>query len=203
MVAAIAWLTRSLVGQILSRDIERYKSHLENLTEQFKSELAREAKEHEVRFTTLHEKRRAAIAELYVALANAIRTHQTIGFVASFDPDQLQGLVDKAFHDFTRVQEHFVSNRIYFSGRFAVEIEPVLASLEMPLVRLATHLLHQRDDATVAELVEDIQRGFDDANALLNLVETRFREMLGVESDPAAARPDLARLQKPRLQVPR
>ncbi len=33
MVAAIAWLARSLVGQMLSRDIERYKSQLEHLTE--------------------------------------------------------------------------------------------------------------------------------------------------------------------------
>lgn len=183
VVAAIAWLIRSLAGQVLSRDIEHYKSHLTQVTEQFKADLTREVKEHEIRFITLHEQRRTAVAEIYVLLAEMLSVHQTVGFIAQAAPDRLAKEVDRTFRSLNRLSEQLVRNRIYFTQPFADEIELRLERLTRPVLRLTTVLLnHKPEDAAVASLVEEVGNNNADAKALLTLVEEHFREILGVEA---------------------
>jgi hypothetical protein len=184
IVAAITWLARSLVGQLLSRDIERFKSRLEHETERFTSELERQVKEHEIRFTTLHEKRRDAVAELYELLADAVSTHQTIGFLWTVDLSEMRNAVDEAFAGYTGFEKLLTRNRIYLDRGFADEVQSALDRLTQPLTSLAVQLSgDQPDKARVTELVKEIQNSCEDALALLNFVETGFREILGVDTE--------------------
>jgi hypothetical protein len=60
LFGALAWFTRSVIGHLLSRDLERFKANLEYA-----------ALEHQIQFSHLHEKRAAVVAELYEKLLPA------------------------------------------------------------------------------------------------------------------------------------
>lgn len=183
ILAAITWLVRSIIKQILARNIEDYKSHLERLTEEFKSDLARNAKEHEIRFSSLHEKRRAAIRELYTMFADAVSAHEIIGTTALLDRSELPSAVDDAFAAFKDLQHEFLRNRIYFERDFADDIEERLDRLVDPVASLAVKLLKENESVSASALVEEIRRSYALRRELLDRVETRFREILGVADE--------------------
>jgi len=60
LFAALAWLARALVTHFLSKDVERFKSQLQLAT-----------LEHQIRFSRLHEKQAAVVAEIYEKLLPA------------------------------------------------------------------------------------------------------------------------------------
>jgi hypothetical protein len=69
LVAAMAWLSRSLLGTLLSKDLERFKAELQasslQSVESFKASLQIEAHRRAVEYTALHAKRAELISELY------------------------------------------------------------------------------------------------------------------------------------------
>jgi hypothetical protein len=69
LVAAVAWLSRSLLTTLLSKDLERFKSELQVTSQQsvesFKSTLQIEAQQRAVEYAALHAKRAELISQLY------------------------------------------------------------------------------------------------------------------------------------------
>jgi len=69
LVSAMAWLARSLIGQYLNKDIERFKSDLkansDKEVESLKAELKLEIDKASFQFNTLHFKRAEVMAKLY------------------------------------------------------------------------------------------------------------------------------------------
>jgi len=68
-VAALAWLAKSLLTSLLSKDLEKFKAELQASSQQsveaFKTELQIEAQRRAVEFSALHAKRAELIATLY------------------------------------------------------------------------------------------------------------------------------------------
>src|SRR5690606_27647479 len=75
LVAVLGWLSKSLISQLLAKDIESFKialkSESESASEKLRHELEKAMIEHQVRFSKLHEKRAEVIAELYSLLVQA------------------------------------------------------------------------------------------------------------------------------------
>lgn len=69
LVAALAWLSKSLLTNLLSKDVERFKSELQasgqRSVESFKASLQIEAHRNAVEYSALHAKRAELISELY------------------------------------------------------------------------------------------------------------------------------------------
>ena len=69
LVAALTWLSKSLLTAFISKDLERFKSNLQASSqvniESFKATLQIEAQRHAVTYTALHSKRVELVAELY------------------------------------------------------------------------------------------------------------------------------------------
>jgi len=63
-VAAVGFLSKILVRQLLAKDLEQFKSGLENEKATFKADLERTAFEPQITFSRLHERQAAAICEL-------------------------------------------------------------------------------------------------------------------------------------------
>src|SRR5258708_7047420 len=89
LIAALAFLARSVVLHWLSKDLEGHKTRLSGETqlavEVFKGELSRQALEHQVRFEALHANQVAAIEALYVKL---VETRDTLeAFVHAWRAD--------------------------------------------------------------------------------------------------------------------
>jgi hypothetical protein len=70
-VPLIVWITKRLVEQKLSTDLESHKARLSDQNERLRSELALVVKEREIRFGALHAKRAGALVDLFTALDNA------------------------------------------------------------------------------------------------------------------------------------
>jgi ABC-type anion transport system duplicated permease subunit len=74
LLAAVGWLVRALVSKWIQQDTEKFKNQLAKDAnveiEQLKHALQRLALEHQVRFTKLHEKQAAVIADLYERMIN-------------------------------------------------------------------------------------------------------------------------------------
>ncbi len=77
LVAALAWLARSLLTKLLSKDLEKFKSDLQVSSQQsiegFKSSLQIEAHRRSIEFSALHSKRAEFVAELYAKLQSLYR----------------------------------------------------------------------------------------------------------------------------------
>jgi hypothetical protein len=69
LLAVLGYLFKSLLSQLLTKDIEKFKSQLKAdadvSIERLKSTLQMTALEHQVRFSKLHEKRALVVADLY------------------------------------------------------------------------------------------------------------------------------------------
>src|SRR4051794_2990928 len=76
LLAVLGWLARSLLGQLVAKDLERFKSDLTVAstvaTERLKHELRLVAQEHQVLVSKLHERRAQVVAEVYGLL---VETH--------------------------------------------------------------------------------------------------------------------------------
>src|SRR3954462_9455759 len=75
LLAALAWLGRSLFEHWLSKSVEAFKARLEaesnSAAERLRHELGMVALEHQVRFSKLHERRAEVIAQAYTKLVEA------------------------------------------------------------------------------------------------------------------------------------
>jgi hypothetical protein len=91
VLAAAAWLIRTVLNHVLTRDAEAFKAQLKAdtdiETERLKSSLQMVAFEHQVRFSNLHAKRADVIAEIYsqmveveeICLCGCIRPNAAAG----------------------------------------------------------------------------------------------------------------------------
>lgn len=72
LVAALAWLSRSLISSLLTKDFEKYKAELKSKSElaieEFKSSMQLESQKRIIEYTSLHGKRAEVIADLYSRL---------------------------------------------------------------------------------------------------------------------------------------
>ncbi len=72
LLAAVAWLVRSIIGQYLSKDLSRFKTELQSQRdkeiEAFKAELQLKNEKNSFRFNTLHVQRAEILAKLYAML---------------------------------------------------------------------------------------------------------------------------------------
>lgn len=76
LLAVLGWLARSLIQNMFAKDLSTHRIRLEAENErvalEFGHELSLAAKEHDIRFGKLHERRADTIAKLYELLADTI-----------------------------------------------------------------------------------------------------------------------------------
>jgi hypothetical protein len=113
LLLVIAFLGRSLVGNFLTKDIEKFKADLQVA-----------AVEHQVRFSKLHEKRAQVLADLYKLLVLAARETESFASPMEFagEPDKKQKLratISAIANYFTFFDEH----RIYIPQQLCVSLE--------------------------------------------------------------------------------
>ena len=69
LVAALAWLSKSLLSTLLSKDLENFKTDLQGTSqrsiESYKATLQLESQRHQIEYSALHSKRAELVAELY------------------------------------------------------------------------------------------------------------------------------------------
>lgn len=174
ILLAVAFLGRSIVSTVLTKDIEEFKAALQVA-----------AIEHEIRFTKLHEKRAEVLADLYKLLVAA--TWETESFAS---PIEFKGEMDKtqkyekalvAIADYFRF---FDQHRIYMPEELCVSLEAFAQKLRTPTIRFGVYLsLHDTDRSAVDQKFDAWMSAWDsvktDIPKLRRGLETEFRKLLG------------------------
>src|SRR5437870_3294692 len=106
LIAALAFLGRSIILHWLGKDIELHKARLsadaQLAIEAFKGELSRESLEHQVRFQALHANQVTAIEDLYVKLVETRYTMEAFVHAWRADNREEFGKVGRVFFELRR-----------------------------------------------------------------------------------------------------
>jgi len=175
LLGALAWLIKSLFSHLLSKDVELYKDNLKKLSELY-------LKEHEIRFSKLHERRAESIAKNYEQLQEAIDEQATALFRWNFDEEfPKSDMLSKAREKIANYLVEYHKDKIYFNNLLAEKIGGLIDHVSKYLLDLET--LKLRSDIPQEELIELKERGLKLMNRSRQLftdIEKEFREILGV-----------------------
>ncbi len=135
LLAALAFLARSLIVQFLGKDLEAFKANLNANTERtlatYRAELSREARDHQVRFEKLHANRVAAIEALYVKLVETRYTMES--FVSAWRPDNWDEYVTVG-RQFLELRRELDKRRIHLPEALCRELDECIRILWEPAV---------------------------------------------------------------------
>jgi len=174
VTGAAAWLLRSIVTHWLSKDIEAYKTNLalesERQIEEFKTQLGILAKEQDVRFTKLHEKRAEVIASLYslieeanitVALFQRLLKLRQNGRVAD---DRVKDYAEKSKNATRSLFDFARKNQLYFTKELADTIQSLSSRIAEPVWAFVLKPSNPSEDPLPEydEIIEIWTRGKED-----------------------------------------
>lgn len=176
LLGAVAWLVRSLMLHLLSKDLESFKGQLQ---------LA--AFEHQVRFSQLHERRASILAELYSKVVQLHRTASSFvhWYQSANDADKKRRLklLWQAADEYVG---YFEQHRIYFDETTCAKVDSLNDALSKATSVLAV-IAEEREYLAVTD--EQIFDEWKKAVAVLDMdapklkksLEDCFRQILGVE----------------------
>lgn len=183
LVGALAWLTKNIITHFLDKDVEKYKRRLETEAtreiEGFKSQLYMIAKEHEVRFSKLHEKRAEIIADLYSLLYKAHVTVNVLELrVKDGDDDAtLNQAANIAYDVCSNAFTFFEKNRLYLSKELSDLIHRILSTMEL------TSASYPYEDSIRMEALVNWKEQSQQIALIMSRLEQEFRIMIGSESE--------------------
>ena len=199
LIAALAFLARSIVVHWLGKDLELHKSRLsadaQVAVEAFKGELSREALEHQVRFQSLNGNQVAAIEALYVKLVETRYTMEA--FVSAWRADNQEEFrrVGKGFFE---LRQELDKRRIHLTEELCGELDRCIKALWEPTVAagawpgVTNPEYSQTHSHEFQKAMTAIIEGGSVGAAITNL-ERAFRKALrepaniGLQPTPAAA----------------
>jgi hypothetical protein len=178
-LAVVGYFLRGVFGQLLSRDLEKFKAELSAKhdieIERLRNDLRIAASEHETRFTRLHETRAETIAELY---ARFVRAHEAFGAYLNFTKDSPVKPEDaeKCAREFA---SYFNDKRIYFEEELCRSIDEAIQKFVKVYVWTGAYPQEMTDSkAKWAEAAEHFNSHFP---SIRTEIERQFRELIGVK----------------------
>jgi hypothetical protein len=184
VTAAVAWLTKALIAHWMSKDIENHKERLRTTTakelEILRHDLATAAKEHEVTFSRLHEKRALVIQEFYAQINRLERALSDFEFSIAVVGDS--SLTDPGLA--SDLSEYYRNNRIFLTPDLCNMIDELIQSIRGPMVTY-TYVDHSLPPEQRAKRFADAKaEAGSRAAATKRAVEAEFRSLLGVAGNP-------------------
>ena len=136
-VPGIAWVAKTLISHVLSKDIENHKVTLKSIADQnllfFETRLALTAKKNEIRFAKLHKKRAIILQDLYFLL-NKAYLQQRITLVSfnnwsCFKVDQVRKDFETTLQALGTADIKFQENRLWFSESLCKKMDDFFSAL--------------------------------------------------------------------------
>jgi hypothetical protein len=186
ILTVLGFLAKSIFTEILSRDIEKYKSDHQIELEIFKADLTKSSFEHQTRYQSLHTKRAEIIAELYNLLVQAEDDMkfltQPIGLYGAPSHEERRKL---AFESGKSLHEYFERNRIYFQQESCERIASFVQALYHALVDFELKVESVPLDSDGKYKSENWLKIWNKLTEELPLIkadiEKEFREILGLQ----------------------
>lgn len=195
VMAVLGWFAKSFVERLLTRDIEQFKANLnaetEKTLEHLRYELQRITMEHQIRFSKLHEKRAAVVAELYNLLNETYWATNSLISFASF-PSGSRNEENEYKNAEEKIKEfflYFYKNQIYFSKKLANLLDQFINNLMentylfRDLSRLGTVIkeeTYEEKGKRHAAWLELWRKFRNESLSIKSAIEDDFRSILGV-----------------------
>lgn len=178
IVTGTVWLARELFGQVLSKDLEKFKSSLEKEAIQFK-----------IRYEKLHTERAEVIKELYRRLATAygdLRTLMCPGQFAGEPPLEEKGKT--AAKATNNLIAYYEENKIFFEESLATEIDNLLEIFKNSWYKFHTsqELRELREPGSAKRWHDAWKEISEEGLKVKRLIEDKFRNILGIENHTKA-----------------
>jgi hypothetical protein len=139
LLGVLAWLARSLVSQLLLKDLEKFKADLARSSAEEATRLGHQltlvAQEHQAVVSRLHEKRAEVIAQVYSLLVEVQWASQQFSSPASFtdDPPKKQQYVS-ALNAAAEFFRYFDKNRIYLPQSICERLDAFLKVMRQHVI---------------------------------------------------------------------
>jgi len=196
LAAVVAYLGKTFIESLVTKNIEVFKSEVESKAQQhtmameslyaksieeFKHALQREAYKHEVVFVKLHEKVMEVVAELYQRLA---KTHRMTGsYISSFVPAGAKSEADRqadAYKAYTSCEHFYQERAIYFDDEVCEKIDAFLKENKTIIIEFNDRKLSDSPTRTWVEVTKNFEANF---KTLKQDLEKEFRKKVGVLSE--------------------
>ena len=148
LLAILVWAAKSLTSQWLTKDIERFKisvkSEADATSERLKNRLQMSAHEHQVKFSTLHEKRADVVAELYGLL---VQSHWDIAsFVSPMEwagePNKQKKYVT-AMNSVADFYQFFDKHRIYIPEDLCGKMDTFVQGMKQKAIGFGVYMRYE------------------------------------------------------------
>lgn len=190
VLAAAAWLVRSLVAHFLSKDVELFKQQLQARStvelERLRHDLRLVAAEHEKRVHLLQERRAQTIADLYAKLIDFLGAAESFASLAEWSGEQSKEEKAKILAERAgEFRGYFLRKRIYFSEEICHKVEALFQEVHGSSLRFRVWLAQAEKGASVTQQMHE---AWDEAwkvmkdrvPPLVAAVDAEFRALLGV-----------------------
>jgi len=159
LLAALAFLIKRFINHSLEKDLERYKGDLraaaDTSLEHTKALLQRAAAEHQIRFTSLHERRAQVLADLYERLAELFYAVQELA-TSPVPPSASipEGRYATAMAKLVDANHFYQTRRIFLPERACLHVESFIQSLGFSAAEIGVYqfLRHDNSDNRRAQL---------------------------------------------------
>lgn len=197
LLAVVAWFIRSIILQLLSKDIEKFKLNLKRESdreieilksslakeiETLKSTLSIEALTYQIRFSKLHERRAKSIEDLYRKL---IQLETLAACVLTLDMDEdeheeLKARADEFIDKFFETHSFLEENAIYFPSK---SVDKIKKFHELTF-NLSINLYYHSKPKNAKDFIDSFKKrkeDFERQNSdIKKFIEAEFRSLLGV-----------------------
>lgn len=145
LLAVLGWLARSLLQTLLTKDLAEHRIRLESENQRaaqaFEHELSMAAREHDIRFGKLHERRAETIARLYELLSVTHDKGATYSapFGYSSDPPESEQFTDvaKAYNDCAK---YFYANKLFLPEGTCGMVEDLFRGMKEHLSKMNMYM---------------------------------------------------------------
>lgn len=191
LFGAVAWLARSIVTHVLSKDIEKFKVNLQAESQKelvrLQSSLQLTEFEHQVRFSQLHERKVNILSEMYSRLVVLHRAASTfVRFYPSVKPEKQKEYLGQLWNAADAHGEYFDKHRIFFKNELCEKIDGLNGALSKASSLLATfvsgaNVIKVSDGQVLEEWNKAMSILENEVPIIKQLLEQSFREELGVQ----------------------
>lgn len=162
--------------------------YIKRALETFKNYLQLRAKEHEIRFSKLHEKRADAVVQLYRLLESAKLESSFFALRLRKAPDKdLNESASRVLKDMANLSIFYKDNKLYFSKELSDRLGKLIGHVVQPFSKYHSY---SSDTETLAERVKEAlevwEKESSNVDKVLGQIEGEFRIMLGSEMDAAS-----------------
>jgi len=180
-LAVLGFVTKSIFSQMLSRDIEKFKIHLQTIhdteLERLKADLGQISFIKQTKFAALHEKRVEVVAKLYELFVLVELCYR----VFSFDSDDPENSFNDANFARSEFNKYFTLHRIYLSPDLCEKIDNLARDLSRLEIKYAiSHGEDVLDIVTVESAKQEVaDKVKNELPFIAKEIESSFRDLLG------------------------